>query len=255
MGAKPLFALNIVGFPSNRLPMDILKQILKGAQDKAEEAGIPIIGGHTIDDTEPKFGLSVCGIVHPDKILSNANAKPGDSIILTKPIGLGILTTALKRGLLDESQSKQIINIMSALNQKASSVLKKYTVNACTDVTGFGLLGHLKEMTRASGVNAKIYADKVPVIDSTTEMAMAGAIPGGTENNMEYLSEWIQWSESISDINKALLCDAQTSGGLLISVNPDFADDLVNDLHKEGVIDAQFIGNFTNKGKGIITVE
>ncbi|MGM0409073.1 MAG: selenide, water dikinase SelD, partial [Bacteroidota bacterium] len=163
MGAKPLFALNIVGFPSNRLPMEVLQQILKGAQDKASEAGISIIGGHTIDDPEPKYGMVVSGIVHPDKILSNSNAKEGDAIILTKPIGLGIITTALKRGLAEKEVEDHAIQIMKELNKTAAEVISEFNINACTDVTGFGLLGHLSEITLASKTDAEIFCNKVPV--------------------------------------------------------------------------------------------
>jgi selenide,water dikinase len=254
MGAKPLFALNIVGFPSNRLPLEILEKILSGAQDKAQEAGIAIIGGHTIDDTEPKYGLSVCGIVKPDKILSNAGAKPGDKLILTKPIGTGILTTSLKRGLLDTNQTKDLTQTMATLNQKAAEIMTKYQVHACTDVTGFGLLGHLKEMTTASGVEALIEANKVPLLDPASEMATGGVIPGGTDNNLKYLSDWVDWDQSISEIMKVLLCDAQTSGGLLISVSADQADEILRDMHEAGVKQAAVIGTISGAGKGRINV-
>ena len=254
MGGKALFALNIVGFPSNRLPMSVLEQILKGAQDKAQEAGISIIGGHTVDDTEPKFGLSVCGLVHPEKVKTNASAKPGDVLILTKPIGTGILTTTLKRGILDKKSEITLIETMATLNDKAAKVMMHFRVNACTDVTGFGLLGHLKEMTCSSGVDAKINLENVPFLDSVEEHAASGFIPGGTENNLEYLKEWVHWSENISETSKLILCDAQTSGGLLISVHAEDSEKLLCDLKSEGVKDATIIGTMVAKGKGIIKV-
>ena len=254
MGGKPLFALNIVGFPSNRLPLAILEQILKGAQDKAKEAGISIIGGHTIDDTEPKYGLSVCGIVHPEKILKNATAKAGDQLILTKPIGTGILTTALKRGLLDKETEKILIESMSTLNANAAEIMKEFRVHACTDVTGFGLLGHLKEVTVASGVNAEIKINQVPLFENAEELARTGAVPGGTENNLSYLTDWIEWPDGISNSIKLILCDAQTSGGLLISVHPDDADELLRKLHQAEIKMARIIGTIIEKGKGIIKV-
>jgi selenide,water dikinase len=254
MGGKPLFALNIVGFPSNRLPMSVLEQILKGAQDKAQEAGISIIGGHTVDDTEPKFGLSVCGLVHPQNVKSNASSKPGDVLILTKPIGTGILTTALKRGALDKKSESTLIDIMATLNAKAAEVMNNFRVHACTDVTGFGLLGHLKEMTYSSGVDARINSEDIPLLDLVEEHAASGFIPGGNENNLEYLKEWVYWSENISETSKLILCDAQTSGGLLISVHPEDSEKLLKDLKSEGVKDAVIIGTMMAKGKGIIKV-
>ncbi len=214
MGAKPLFALNIVCFPSNRLPMEVLKQILKGASDKAAEAGIQIIGGHTVDDTEPKFGMAVTGIIHPDKILKNSGAQPGDTLILTKPIGTGILATAMKRGILDQQSSNRTIEQMLLLNKKAADVMRDFPVNACTDITGFGLLGHLHEMTYASGVNAEIHSGDVPLLPGAEEMAAAGIIPGGTLNNLEFSEKFVTWNESVSYLRKVLLCDAQTSGGI-----------------------------------------
>ncbi len=254
MGGKPLFALNIVGFPSNRLPMSVLEQILKGAQDKAAEAGIPIIGGHTVDDTEPKFGLSVCGLVHPKQIKSNATALPGDILILTKPIGTGILTTALKRGLLDETMEKKLIQTMATLNAAAAKVMDKFRVHACTDITGFGLLGHLKEITAGSGVEAEIVAGNVPTLDSLEEMVAAGAVPGGSENNLAYLDGWVNWSPQISNSTKLILCDAQTSGGLLISVHAEDAKAMLKKLRSVGITDAVVIGKMMQKGKGLIIV-
>ncbi len=254
MGGKPLFALNIVGFPSNRLPMTVLEQILKGAQAKADEAGIPIIGGHTIDDTEPKFGLSVCGIVHPQKIKTNATAQPGDKLILSKPIGTGILTTALKRGLLKPDIERTLIETMAKLNAKAAEIMSDFRVHACTDVTGFGLLGHLKEVTTASGVDAEIRSADVPILDQVEELAMTGVVPGGTENNLSYLAEWIEWSENLSNTSKLILCDAQTSGGLLISVHADDAESMLQSLQEANIHDARIIGTMTEKGKGLIRV-
>lgn len=255
MGGKPLFALNIVGFPSNRLPMEVLKEILKGAQDKAKEAGVSIIGGHTIDDTEPKFGLAVTGLIHPKKILSNANAKPGDALILTKPIGLGIISTAIKRGLADEGTVKQAIEIMSILNRNAAEVMTDFQVNACTDVTGFGLLGHLSEMTVASGVDAEIYSEKVPILEQAREFAVANVVPGGTQNNIEFVSGKVEWTSEISSTQQVLLCDAQTSGGLLISVPEKNAGELLTKLSENGVSGSAIIGKITKRGKGKIVVK
>jgi selenium donor protein len=254
MGAKPLFALNIVGFPSNRLPLSVLEEILAGAQQKAEEAGIPIIGGHTVDDTEPKFGLSVCGIVHPDKVKTNAKAQPGDILILTKPIGTGILTTALKRGILEDTAQKTLIQSMSALNAIAAEVGNEFRVHASTDVTGFGLLGHLKEMATASGVDAEIVSDDVPLFEQVEELAQTGVVPGGTENNLSYLADWIEWPENTPNSLKLILCDAQTSGGLLFSVHPDDAEKMLESLRHAKISEATIVGSMVASGKGLISV-
>ena len=255
MGGNPLFALNIVGFPSKRLPMEILKRILQGAQDKAMEAGVSIIGGHTVDDTEPKYGMAVTGVINPKRILTNANAKPGDAIILTKPVGLGIITTAIKRGLASEKTINHTITIMSTLNRRAAEVLKQFPVNACTDVTGFGLLGHLKEMSKASRVNAVVSLDSVPSIDEAWEFATGNVVPGGTLNNMDYVSDTVAWDEDISRTARIILCDAQTSGGLVIVIPSKYTDDLLRELHKKGITDAACIGRFTQGGEGKITVK
>lgn len=254
MGGNPLFALNIVGFPSNRLPIEILKRILQGAQDKAKEAGVSIIGGHTVDDTEPKYGMAVTGIIHPNRILINSNAQTDDTIILTKPVGVGIITTAIKRGLADEKTTNRAITVMSTLNRRAAEVSNQFPVNACTDVTGFGLLGHLKEMSQASRVNAVVFLNYVPSIDEAWEFATGNVVPGGTLNNMDYVADTVEWDEKISRTARIILCDAQTSGGLLIAIPSKYADDLLRELHSEGITDAVCIGNFTEEGEGKIEV-
>lgn len=255
MGGKPLFALNIVGFPSNRLPMTVLQRILEGAQDKAKEAGIVIIGGHTVDDTEPKFGLAVSGVVHPDKVLRNDTARVGDKLILTKPIGLGIVSTALKRRVASEDVTRRAIEIMSALNAAAADTLSDFDISACTDVTGFGLLGHLREMTIGSGADATVHSPMVPIIEEAIEFIQAGIIPGGTENNLAYVNPIVRWDAGISRNQKYLLADAQTSGGLLIAVKSEQADALLTKLHQAGVTASAIIGEFTGKGEGLITVD
>jgi len=254
MGGRPVFALNIVGFPSNRLPMEILREILKGAQDKAKEAGVSIIGGHTIDDTEPKFGLAVTGLIHPEKILTNATAKPGDVLILTKPLGLGILTTAIKRGMVDERTVEEAISLMSTLNRKAADTMSEFKVNACTDITGFGLLGHLKEMVKASSVDAEVYAEKVPVIEHVKDFITANVIPGGTLNNLDFVSDCVEWPQEISRTIKIILCDAQTSGGLLISIPSNAGTRLEQALRANDVASASIVGQITSVGDGKIVV-
>ncbi len=253
MGAKPLFALNIVGFPSSRLPMEVLKQILHGATDKAAEAGIEIIGGHTIDDPEPKFGMAVTGIIHPDKILRNSGAKPGDVLILTKPIGTGILATAMKRGITGQQFNNLAIYHMLSLNKAAAEVMLTFPVSTATDVTGFGLLGHLHEMASASGVDAEINSGNVPMLPGAEDMAAAGIVPGGTLNNLEFAEKFVVWDERVSYLKKVLLCDAQTSGGLLICMPESYADEFVQKLNKSGITGV-IIGKMVSEGTGLINV-
>lgn len=253
MGGKPLFALSIVGFPDRKLPIGVLQQILKGANDKVAEAGIQVIGGHSIEDSEPKFGLVVTGIVHPAKILRNSTAKPGDALILTKPIGTGIITTAIKRGLADKVAVVRVMRVMAELNRATAEIMAGFTVNACTDVTGFGLLGHLKEMVCGAGVRAILDAGRVPVLDAAWEYAGAGVIPGGTKNNLDYVQKFVQWNESTPELMKFILADAQTSGGLLISLPENRAIELVACLHDAGNLTAAIIGNIVS-GEPLICV-
>jgi len=255
MGAQPLFALNIVGFPSSRLPMSTLQNILLGAREKAREAGISILGGHTIEDHEPKYGMVVTGIVHPNRVLSNAGAQEGDLIILTKPIGTGILSTAVKRGLATNEQQEQLTAIMAELNRSAAQVISRFPVHACTDVTGFGLMGHLHEMTHPGAINAEVYAESIPLINGTWEYASANLIPGGTRDNLSYLQEHLIWSEGISQTQKLILCDAQTSGGLLFAIAPEYQQQILDQLREASVSQAQIIGSFTRKDTGTITIK
>jgi selenide,water dikinase len=253
MGAKPIFGLNIVGFPSNRLPLSVLEEILRGAQDKAEEAGISVLGGHTVDDNEPKFGMAITGLVAPDKVIRNSTGKPGDALILTKPLGLGILTTALKQGLIGQEIEKVLIEVMAGLNRTAAEAMAAFPVNACTDVTGFGLLGHLREMTAGAGVNAEIDFSAVPFIPEARQMAEMDVIPGGTLNNLAYVSPHVDFTPSLSRIDQLLLADAQTSGGLLISLPEGPAEELLATLLEKGVRAAR-IGKLTQPGEGRISV-
>jgi cysteine desulfurase len=218
MGGTPRFALNIVAFPSNRLPVEVLEAILRGAQAKAEEADVAIIGGHTIEDTEPKFGMTVTGVIDPGKILTNSNARPGDALVLTKPLGTGILATAMKRGLLEPDQAQRLVEVMAALNRAAAEAMAATGVNACTDVTGFGLLAHLLEMLRGSHASARIKAGRVPVLPGALEMAAAGVVPGGTLDNRAFTEPSVGYDDAVPEVTRVILNDAQTSGGLLISV-------------------------------------
>jgi cysteine desulfurase NifS/selenium donor protein len=254
MGAKPLFALSIVGFPSNRLPLSVLEEILRGGQEIASRAGIPILGGHTVDDPEPKFGMVITGLVHPDEIWTNSGARPGDRLILTKPLGLGIMSTGLKLGLLDAAGEKRIQEVMIALNKTAADVLRRFTIHACTDVTGFGLLGHLREMSSGSGVDVELDHRALPIIDGAAELATGGTVPGGTLNNRQYVDPHVDWGRSVSETYRILACDAQTSGGLLAAIPEEEAKDVVQALHAAGVDSATVIGKFTKTGSGRIAV-
>ncbi|MBN2563774.1 MAG: selenide, water dikinase SelD [Phycisphaerae bacterium] len=254
MGAKPLFALSIVGFPSNRLPLSVLEEILRGGREVADRAGIPILGGHTVDDPEPKFGLVITGVVHPDRMWTNVGARPGDALILTKPLGLGIMTTALKAGLLDDAGEQRIQNIMMTLNRTAADVLRDFEVHACTDVTGFGLLGHLHAMSAGSHVDVEIDHRALPIIAGAADLATGGTVPGGTLNNKSYVDPHVSWDNAVSETDRILACDAQTSGGLLASVASEKAEDAVRALHDAGVESAAVIGRFTKEGLGRVVV-
>ena len=255
MGGTPLFALNIVGFPSNRLPITVLDSILQGAFDKAREAGVSILGGHTVDDTEPKYGLAVTGTVPIDGIWKNTGMRPGDALVLTKPLGTGILSTAIKKGLAGDNIVETVVEVMSGLNREAAEAARKYRVHACTDVTGFGLLGHLWEMVAGGEVSVVIYSDKAPIIEGAEDFALAGVIPGGTMDNFNYVSDYVEWKENIPKHIQHLLCDAQTSGGLLIALDSEEAESLVDDLRKRGLSDAIIIGEvFKVKDKPISVV-
>ncbi|HWY87972.1 MAG TPA: selenide, water dikinase SelD, partial [Gemmataceae bacterium] len=211
MGGKPLTALNLVGFPDQKLPASVLAEILRGAADKAKEAGIDIVGGHSIKAEEPIFGLCVVGTVHPRKVFTNAGAKPGDVLVLTKPIGLGIVTTAAKNGEDSLDAIGEAIRVMTTLNRAAAEALSRFEVHALTDVTGFGLLGHLRNITAASGVRARVWADAVPALAAAREYVEAGIAPGGTHANWHFLADWVTYAEDVSKENQLLLCDAQTS--------------------------------------------
>jgi selenide,water dikinase len=254
MGARPLLALNLVGFPDDKLPVEVLADILRGAADKAAEAGIAIVGGHTIKSEEPTFGLCVVGTVHPQKVITNSGAQPGDMLVLTKPIGLGVITTAAKNGEDNRSAIQHAINVMCTLNKTAADVLTKFDVHALTDITGFGLLGHLRNVTSASRVHARIWADAVPVIPAAREYARHGIAPGGTHANWRFLNDWVAYEDGISKDDQLLLCDAQTSGGLLACVRRDEAEGLVRALHNAGVDQAGLVGQIEEGPHGKITV-
>jgi selenium donor protein len=231
MGGKPVFALNIVGFPVRRLPADVMSGILAGATIIANQAGIDILGGHSIENNEPLFGMVVTGFAHPDHILYNSGAQTGDALILTKPLGTGIITTAIKKDYADTPVREAAIRSMRQLNKDAAAIMSRFPVNACTDISGFGLLGHLIEMVTASNVSARISSDTLPLMPGIQELVNAGMIPGGTLNNMNHSDPQVRWEEHVPDPLKVIMNDAQTSGGLLISLPVKYAGELTELLH------------------------
>ena len=242
MGGKPLSALNIVGYPPQSLSLSVLDEILRGGADKASEADVVIIGGHTIKTKEPIYGMAVTGTIHPDKIVTNAQAKIGDSLVLTKPLGIGIITTAIKKGQVEEKWVAEAVKIMAFLNKSASEAMLSVGINACTDITGYGLLGHLCELVQASKVGAKIFLSKVPVIDFAWELAKRKIVPGGTLANLKFIEKKVDWEGEIKEEAKLILSDAQTSGGLLISVPKEKEKKLLDRLISKGVPNPVVIG-------------
>lgn len=233
MGGKPILAMNIVCFPTC-VPMDILTEILKGGADKVKEAGALLVGGHTVDDNEPKYGLSVTGIVSPDQVMSNDLAKPGDMLVLTKPLGMGILNTAIKAEMLTEELVKKAMNVMASLNDVGAEGMRKVGVNSCTDITGFGFLGHAYEMAKASNATLIINSKAIPVMEGTIENASMGLVPAGAYSNEAYLEGNVSFDEEVETCIRDILYDPQTSGGLLISVPKDRLKDLM-DFYKENL--------------------
>ena len=233
MGGKPLIAMNIVCYPCS-LGMEALREILRGGAEKVWESGALLVGGHSVDDREPKYGLSVTGIVHPDRVVLNRGALPGDVIVLTKPLGTGIVSTAIMADLADSQAQPRLYEVMSALNDKASQAMLEVGAHACTDITGFGFLGHLMEMAEASGVSLEVHAGQIPVIEGALEYAQMGLIPGGLRRNQDFLAGKVEATDVDQSVLEVMF-DPQTSGGLLIAVAPDRADDLVGRLRAAAV--------------------
>jgi selenide,water dikinase len=246
MGGRPLTALSIVGFPDATLPPEVLVEIMRGAADKAKEAGIDIVGGHTIKSDEPIFGLAVVGTVAPNKVLANDKAKPGDILVLTKPLGLGIITTAAKNNQDTLGAIGSAIAVMTTLNRAAGEAVAKVGVNALTDVTGFGLLGHLRNVVAASKVSAKVHLDRVPVLKPAWDYVRSGIAPGGTHANHRFLADWVTYAPDVAKEEQLVLCDAQTSGGLLASVPLDRVDELLAALKENGVPQFAVVGMITD---------
>jgi len=247
MGAKPAVALVVACFPESGLDNEILGAIFAGGASKAQEAGVAIIGGHTVKDPEPKYGLSALGLIHPDKIVRNSTARPGDALVLTKPLGTGIITTARRRDAIDDADLAEAIESMTALNRMASDAMLAVGVDSATDITGFGLIGHLREMIDGSGVGATIDADSVPLLERAVELAALGHAPGGSKANLERALTLGTTFGSVPDALALVLCDAQTSGGLLIAVPEERVAALLDALVRNGVNQATVVGRITGE--------
>lgn len=247
MGGEPKVALNIVGFP-NCLDPQILGEILRGGAEKVQEAGAVLVGGHSIQDDEPKYGLSVSGFVHPDKVWKNYGCNVGDILILTKQIGSGIINTAVKGGMVNETTIKEVENVMASLNKKAKDIAEQFHVTACTDVTGFGLLGHAFEMADASGVTLKLAVNSIPVFPEAKELAEMGFVPGGTYRNRAHTQDYV-YAENVVESKMDILYDPQTSGGLLFSVAAEYENEIMNAFAKaEMDSQVQVIGTVEKQG-------
>ena len=254
MGGDPKTVMNIVGFPIKKLGADMLADILRGAADKVKEAGAITVGGHSIDDQEPKFGLSVTGIVHPDKVWKNVGAIPGDVLVLTKPIGVGIITTGIKRSAVTPEQEQLVTVTMATLNKTAAEVLKDYHPHAVTDVTGFGLLGHGSEMARGSHVSLEFSLAQVPVLEGALELARNGVVPGGSKSNHKWLADDVVYEDILPE-EQLLLCDAITSGGLFVSLSEQEAAEYVDKLRSNGLAYASIVGRVMEKKEKYIYVK
>lgn len=234
MGGRPITALNILCYPPDALPPDMVADILRGGAEKVAEAGAALVGGHSVKDTEPKYGLSITGLIHPDKIVTNVGARPGDRLVLTKPLGVGVITTGLKRGLIGEDSLRVVTEGMAALNGPASEAMVSVGVHAATDVSGFGLLGHLWEMAAGSGVSAEIYTYNVPYYMGFQVLARQAVFPGGAFDNRDWLTPHLRPQPGVTEETILSLCDPQTSGGLLMAVAPEKHPDLLDALKARG---------------------
>jgi selenide,water dikinase len=256
MGAQPVIALNIAGFPTDGpLPLSVLGEIFRGGAAKATEAGVSIVGGHTIDDKEPKYGLSVTGLIHPDRVLRNSGAKTGDDIVLTKPLGIGIITTGIKRKLVSQDTIREVVDTMSMLNKGASDAMLEVGVDTCTDVTGFGLLGHLREVALASGVGARLSFAAIPVFDAAWNLAMQGAVPGGASRNLDFIADSVVFDPELSLAQRTVLYDPQTSGGLMIFVPHEKTNRLLASLEQKGVKTRAVIGRVVEDDQARIWID
>lgn len=256
MGARPLFALNLVAFPTQALGLHVLQAILQGGQSKADEAGIPVLGGHSVDDPEPKYGMAVTGVVHPRRILTNAGGRAGDVLLLTKPLGSGVATTAIKRGLASPALTRRVIALMAELNRRAGEVFasRRFAVHALTDVTGFGLLGHLSELAFAGRVRARLHLSHIPILEGVPALAAAGVVPGGSAANLKHFGAKVRFPKGLPQDIQLVLADAQTNGGLLAAIPAADAARAQSALHRAGV-EAAHIGELVRGRPGVDVVD
>jgi len=255
MGGIPKTAMNLVAFPAKDMDISILRSIIQGGSDKMREAGVVLIGGHSVEDKELKYGLAVTGFIHPKQILTKKNLMPKDYLILTKPLGTGIVNTAIKGGLASEESIDRVTRLMATLNRKAAEAMKAYPVHACTDITGFGLLGHLAEMIQDSGSGVRIYSKHIPVLPDAVHYVQMGLVPGGAYKNREYRECMVDMDSSVDRLLQDVLYDPQTSGGLLMSIDPKNANRLLEDLKKNGIPEAAVIGEvISGSGEKIIVI-
>ncbi len=255
MGADPKFALSFAGFPKSVLPLDVLQKILAGGTAVAHEAGVVVIGGHTIDDPEPKYGLAVTGTVHPDRIVTNRAGEAGDVLILTKPLGSGVITTANKRGKTTGDELAEAVEMMATLNAGAARAMQSVHAKCATDVTGFGLLGHLHEMAKGSGLMAELSYASIPILEAARRLVVECGVPGGSRRNLSHLQPHLTWQNNLDENDRLLLADAQTSGGLLIAIKPEQKDALLDRLNQENTPVAAVIGQLVSGPAGHITVQ
>jgi selenide,water dikinase len=255
MGGVPKTAMNLVAFPLKDMDMSILRQIIQGGLDKMKEAGVVLVGGHSVEDKELKYGLSVTGFVHPDRILTKKDLKVGDRLILTKPLGTGIINTAVKGGLASAEIIETVTRLMATLNRDAAQIMEKYPVHACTDITGFGLLGHVAEMIIDSPFAIRLISNNIPIIPQTFDYAGMGLVPAGAYNNREFRECMVDFSPSVDRLMQDVLFDPQTSGGLLICVDKESAENLLDELQKSGIKEAAVIGEVVSEPEGKIVVD
>ena len=253
VGGRPISALNVAAFP-RELPLEIFASVLAGGMDKATEAGCSIVGGHTVDDREPKYGLAVTGLVEPGKQVSNAGAQPGDRLVLTKAIGTGVITTAHKNDVAAPGALAEAVKSMKTLNRGASEAMTAAGANAATDITGFGVLGHLHSMMKASGTSASISRSEIPVFPGVLDLLEQDVAPGGTQRNIESLRDHLEWDDSLPETDRLLLCDPQTSGGMLISIAASKCDLLIECLVEKETLQAAVVGEVTDGAPGSIAI-
>ena len=255
MGGKPLTAMNVIGFPRLSLDLSILTEILRGGLDKIHEAGAVLVGGHTVEDAELKYGLSVTGTVHPREILTNKASQAGDVLVLTKPIGTGIISTANKAEMADAEYLQGAAESMARLNQKAAESMARCRVHACTDITGFGLLGHVSEMARGSGLSFRLFYSRIPLLPGTKEYSAMGMVPGGAYCNQTHFGPEISFSDKVPEMERIILYDPQTSGGLLIALPRAEGEKLLRICREKGIGEASLIGEVVPREKSLVTVE